>query len=134
LQLRAAAPTGDGLGVEAAIGRIAILARAIVAQGEFLHRGISPIVGQRFDDREARSAIGAVGKGITETPIVRVEDFAQAIVAGRDIGQNERAFPTLIGAFSDLKPCVTNGIELRRSAALNDGARRFFLAQPAREI
>ncbi len=108
--------------------------RAVLAHREFLHRGVGPIVGERLDDGETRTAIGAVGKGIAKAAIVRVENFAQTILAGREVGQNERGLPALVGAFPDLEVVVTDGIEMGRLATLDDGAGRLLRFQPAREI
>ena len=75
--------------------------RAILAHREFFHRGIGAIVGQRFDDGETRAAIGAVGEGIAKTAIVRVQDFAQAVAAGRDVRQNQRALSAVHRCFHE---------------------------------
>ena len=90
LELRAALRAGIGLGVESAVCRVAVLARALGAHRELLHRRARPVVGQRLDDGVARSAVGAVGKRIAEAPVARVEDFAQALRAGRDVGHHQR--------------------------------------------
>ena len=45
----------------------------------------------RADDREARPALGAVDERVAVAAVGRVEQLAQAVVAGGDIGRNQRA-------------------------------------------
>ena len=120
--------------MEAAIGRVAIFARAIGAHREFFHRGVGAIVRQGLDDREARPAIRAVGEGITKATIGRIENFAQAIVAGRDVRQNEGALSAFLAAFPDLEFLETARVEVRCFATLDDGAGRPLRAQASHEI
>ena len=63
---RPAARAGDRLGVEAAVGGIAIVARAILAHRERRHRGLRAVIGQRARQRVARAAMGAVDERIAD--------------------------------------------------------------------
>ena len=75
LQLRTALRTGVGLGMKAAVARIVVLRRTFRAHLENSHRSARPVVGQRFDDGEAWSAVGAVGEGIAIPAIAGIEDL-----------------------------------------------------------
>ncbi len=76
------------LGVEAAVGRILILAPAGLAHLERGHARVGAVVGDGADDREARSAVGAVDERVAEAPVLRIEKLAQAVVAGGDVGRH----------------------------------------------
>ena len=71
-QPRAAGGAGDRLGVEAAVGRIGVLAGAVGAHREAGHGGGRPVVGQAGDDREARAAVGAGDERVPVAPVGRV--------------------------------------------------------------
>ena len=81
---------------------------------KFFHRRVRTVVRQRFDNRKARPAIRAVRERITKPPIGWIENFAQAIDASRDIGENERCFVAALFAFADFKSVVADCIEERR--------------------
>ena len=84
-ELRPAHRAGIGLGVEAAVQGVMVLAPAVIAQGEHAHGGVRPVVGDVFDDGEAGAAVGAVGKGVAEAAVVRVADIGQAVNTGGDV-------------------------------------------------
>jgi hypothetical protein len=67
-----------------------VLARAVVAHGEGAHGGQRPVVGERLDDRVARSAVRAVDEGVAEPAIGGVAHLAQAVVADRQVGRDRR--------------------------------------------
>ena len=81
---------GDRLGVEAAVERVLVLAAAVGTEREPGHRGVGPVVRNRADDREARPALRAVDERIPVAAIGRVEELAQAVVARRDVGRDQR--------------------------------------------
>ena len=83
---RPAREAGVGLRMEAAVGGVGVLRRAVGAHLEALHRGRGAVVGKLVDDGEARSAVGAVDERIAVTPIGGVEQLAHAIVARGEIG------------------------------------------------
>ena len=80
---------GHGLGVEPPVGRVAVLGVAGVAQGEGAHRRLRPVVRELLDDRGARPAVGAVGERVAVPPVRGVEQLAQAVVAGGDVGREQ---------------------------------------------
>ena len=94
-QPRPAGRAGDRLGVEAAVGRILVLATAVVAQREAGHRRVGTVVGHRGDDREARPAARAVHERVAVAAVGGVEELAEAVVAGGHVGRDEggRAAP-----------------------------------------
>ena len=75
-----------GLRVEAPVHRIFVLASAVRAELEARHRGADAVVGYVGRDREARAAARAVGEGIAVAAVARIEDLAQARVAGAEVG------------------------------------------------
>ena len=80
----------DRLGVEAAVGRILVLAAAVGAEREAGHRRVRAVVRDRADDREARAALGAVDERVAVAAVGRVEQLAQAVVAGGDVRRDQR--------------------------------------------
>ena len=67
VQPRPAHEARVGLRVEAAVGGVAVLGRALRAHREVAHRGHRPVVGDVLDDREARSAVGAVDERVARS-------------------------------------------------------------------
>ena len=84
-QARPAVRTGDGLGVEAPIGRVVVLRRAGGAHRKARHGGVRPVVGQAACDREAGPAVGAIDERVARPPVGWVVELGQAIGAGRDV-------------------------------------------------
>ncbi len=78
------------LGVEAAIARIVELGPAPIAEREALQGGPRAVVRKRFEDRVSRSTVRAVREGIAVASIRRIEQLAEAVSAGRDVGQDGR--------------------------------------------
>jgi hypothetical protein len=78
--------------METAICRVVVFSLAISAHREAFHRGVLPVVRKPFDDRKARAAVGAIGKGIAISAIGIIENFAQTIGARSDVGKDERSF------------------------------------------
>ena len=89
-QRRAALRTGDRLGVEPPIGRIAVFRQALRTHRERGHRRPRTIVGQLANDRPSRAAVGAIGKRVAIAPLERVVDFGQAQPTGGQIGRQRR--------------------------------------------
>ena len=85
-ELRAAARTGDRLGVEAAVGRIGVVAGAVRAHRERRHRSLRAVVGQRARQRIARAAMGAVDQRIAEEAARRIEQLLEAGLADGGVG------------------------------------------------
>ena len=85
---RAAGRAGGRLGVEAAVERVLVLGAARVAHREVAHRRPRAVVGDGFDDREARAAVGAVDEGVAVAPVRGVAHLPQAVSAGRNVGRD----------------------------------------------
>ena len=96
---------------------------------EFFHRCVGTIIGQRFDNGETWTAIGAVREGITKATIIGIENLADTVGTGSDVRQNQRRLRAACCALANLEPAVINRIEEGRFEALNDGARWFFFFQ-----
>ena len=90
-QRRPAVVAGDGLGMEAAVGRVGVLGRAPRAQRQVGHRRVGPVVGQRGHDGEARAAVRAADERVPVAAVGRVGELGQAVVAGGDVGRDQGA-------------------------------------------
>ena len=66
------------------------------------------VVGQLLDDAEARAAVGAVGERVAEAAIARGKDIDQALLTGRDVGQDERGLGAFVLALADDEAGVAN--------------------------
>ena len=86
--MRPAIRTGNWLGVEAPVKGVRIFCQAGRAHFELPHRGFWPVIRNICDDGEAGAAVGAVNEGITVAPVMRVEQFCQAIRADADVRGN----------------------------------------------
>jgi hypothetical protein len=84
---RPALKASDGLGVESPIVRIGVFLLATLAQREGLQGRSLAIEGGRALDRVPRTAPGATDHGIKKSPVRSIEQFAQAIFAGCQVGQ-----------------------------------------------
>ena len=87
--------------MKAAVFRILILRLAGAAHGEGGHGGGRAIVGYVADDGVARTAVGAIGEGISVAPVRRVPKIAPAGVAGAGVRGNQREFASLLPAIKD---------------------------------
>jgi len=88
-ELRPARGAADRLRVEAAVGRVLVLSPAVRAHREAGHRRRTPVVRDAAHDREARPALCAVHERIAVTPVARVEELMQAVVARGDVGWDQ---------------------------------------------
>src|ERR1035437_4198935 len=123
-----------GLRVEATIRRGIVFGLALWTHRERLHRSIRAVVGQRFNDAEARAAIRAIGERIAVTAVVRIENFAQAIGTSRDVGQHKRGFITADFAFADFKIRVVERVKPSRFQALDETVRWLFGFEPQKKL
>ena len=76
--LRAADVAGDGLGMEAPVGRGLVFGPAGSAHRIAGHRGQRAVVGHTGDERQTRAAVGAVGQRVAKAAREGVEDFGHA--------------------------------------------------------
>src|ERR1017187_2523799 len=133
-KMRAANGARIRLGMEAAVARVVVFGPALQAHRERLHRSVRAVIGQGFDDAEARATVGAVGERITVASVFGIEDFAQAIRAGGDVRQHQRGFIAAGFAGADFKCRVAGGVEPRSFETLDETARRFFDFEPEQEF
>jgi len=108
--VRPAFKAGVGLRVKPPIERVGILCGAGGAHGKAIHRGCRSVIGQRANDGKARSAIGAVDKGIVKASVGGVEQLAQAVVACGDVGRDERRVGSLIPRRHNAKTLLVSGV------------------------
>ena len=128
--VRSARRAGDGLGVEAPVGRILVLAPAVGAEREAGHGRLRAVVGQANSDGEPGAAVGAVGEGIAVAAVGRVEQLGQAVIAHGHVRRHERRGPALVLAFDDTKPGVANDRDLGRLDVEHPRQRRSLPDQP----
>src|ERR1700734_1293386 len=86
--LRPTIGASDGLRVEAAIERIAVLIRAKGVHRPALHGGARAVVRKALDDGVTRTAVGAVDIWIAEARVRWIEQFRQTVIAHRKIGRD----------------------------------------------
>jgi hypothetical protein len=98
---RSAAGAGVGLGVEAAVLRVLVLATAIGAQGKRIHRGERTVVGEPSDERIAGAAVGAVDEGISKASVSGVEELREAGPTYRHVRGNQSRRRSAFFAFLD---------------------------------
>ncbi len=132
-ELGAAVGAAGGLGVEAAIGRVLVLAPALGAQLERGHGRVGAVVGNRAHDREARAAVGAVDERVPVAAVGRVEQLAQTVVAGGDIGRYECRSLALSIARRDHELVLAKWLDHARFDGSDTGQRRRLLDQRGRE-
>ena len=108
--MRSAFKAGVGLRVKPPIERVGVLCGAGGAHGKAIHRGGRSVIGQRANDGKARSAIGAVDKGIVKASVGGVEQLAQAVVARGDVGRDERRVGGLILRRHNAKALLVSGV------------------------
>ena len=122
----------DRLRVEAPVGRILVLAPALGTQRKAGHRRARPVVRDVDDDREARPALRAVDERVAVAAIGRVEELGEAVVAGRDVGRDQR---TATGALARDDPELAFARRRQRCGrdGLDAGQNRSLVPQPGRE-
>ena len=67
--LRSANGTGDWLGMKAAVKRIVVFSSAFRAHLKIRHGRLWAVIGNILDDRESRTAIGAIDEWVAITPV-----------------------------------------------------------------
>src|SRR3989338_7552952 len=78
------------LGVKSPVSGILVFPLARGAHDESLHRRVRPVIGNAQNDAVPWSAVRAVRERIPEPPIRRIEQFSDALRAGRDVRQDRR--------------------------------------------
>jgi hypothetical protein len=119
--------------METAIGWIVVFALALGAHRERAHGRGRAVVGQGGDDGKARAAVGAVGEGIAEAAVARIEDLGETGRAGGQIRHDQRAF-LAAGAFADLEAHDAERVQERGFQALDDRNRGPVALEPQQEF
>src|SRR5918912_4481104 len=133
--LRAADRAGVGLGVEAAVGWVIVLSPALGAHLEVCHRGHGPVVGHRAGYGEPRAAVGAVGERIPVTPVCRIKELREAVLAGGDIRRDQGAAPAPFPALLHPEVSLLTHRERSPGHGLDHGQRwSFFLYLPQEAV
>ncbi|OPY66314.1 MAG: hypothetical protein A4E62_02517 [Syntrophorhabdus sp. PtaU1.Bin002] len=81
--------TGDRLGMEPSVRGVLVFAPAVFTHGETCHGRLRSVVGYFLDNREAGTAVGAVGEGILIVIILRVGHILSAVRARGYVGWNQ---------------------------------------------
>ena len=102
-QRRPADRTAVRLGMIASVFNVVILAVAVRAHGKSFHGGLRPVIGHILDDGQPRAAVCAVDEGIAVTPVLRVQQFPQAVRADGDVRGNKRVAFSLALALNNGK-------------------------------
>ena len=89
--------------MKTSITGILVFLSAIRAHLKPSHRRIRTVVGDILDDRESRTTISTVDKGVTKAPIIRVKHFRLALFTNRNIRRNRYEIGLLILAGDDSK-------------------------------
>ncbi len=132
-QARPALRAGDGLGMEAAAGRVLVFRPAGGAHGKVGHGGVRAVVGDGGDDGVARPAVGAVDERIAVAAVGGVEELAQTIGADPGIGGDLRLLLPFPVAGADGESRLPLRRQLRRLQAGDGGKGRQFVMQGAQE-
>ena len=133
-EMRAAGGAGVRLGVEPAVTRVLVFSPAGVAHREPGHGGVGPVVGEGPDDREARSAVRAVRKGIAVAAIRRIIDLPKAVGAGGDIREDEGRPLAGVITRPNLEGMETDRGEKRRLQALDRRSRGSLRSRRSRKL
>src|SRR5258708_1256040 len=94
-----------------AISRIVVLSLASRAHGEALHGSTDAVIGKSLNNSETRAAIGAIGEGITITPVIFIKYLSQTIRTGRDVGQDQGCLGLRLIAPSYFETLVSHRIK-----------------------
>ena len=78
--------TGIRLGVKSSVCWIVVFCITCLAHGEDSHGGFLSVVRDAFNNGISWAAIGAVDKGVMESPVLRVEKLLKTVTAEIDIG------------------------------------------------
>jgi hypothetical protein len=102
-QSRSTGGAGQGFGMEAAVGGIAVFRRAVRAQGKARQGRVGPVVGQGADQGVTRTALGTVGEGVAVATLSGILNLRDAVRAGEIIGRQMNARRMIRMAGADLE-------------------------------
>ena len=124
IDLRPALIAAHGLRVIAPARRGVILLSALRTHGKHLHAGPFSVIRQCVQDRQTRSAAGAVDERMQIPSVRRIIELRLALLADRDIRRDED-FPLCFGALDDLEG-VKRAPRIVHSADIHLEDRRTF--------
>ena len=127
--LRTANWAGNWLGMEAAVSGVLVFSRAVRAERKISHGGIGAVVGDASHDGKARTAIGAVDKGVAETAVCRVKKLPSTIRTDIQIRRDRKEVGGVIFAVVDVKAFKVFRGSIFDCEAVNDRERRRVLTQ-----
>ena len=131
LERRAADRTRVRLRVKSTIEWILVLAQALRAHREQLHRGLRAIVRRLLYDREARPAVRAVDERVVVPAVALVEKLSMAVGADGDIRTDECHLVTVRLALADFEPREPPDLELVPLDGVDARKRwRLFIERP----
>src|SRR5262245_24388338 len=87
-QVRPTLRTGVGLGVEASVQWVIVLALARRTHRKMAHGGVWPIVGHCLQNAKPRSTVRAGDKRVTIAPVLWSEKLLEALCTCRDVRQD----------------------------------------------
>src|SRR5436190_4274713 len=114
--------------METAVDGIVVLAQTGRTHLEIRHGGVSPVIGSGAHDGEARPALGAVDERIAVAAISWIEELAQTVRAGGDIGRYEGTAGTDRAVGDDELP-VAPGLLQHRAHGLDTGEGGRFVSE-----
>ena len=129
-QRRPAVGAGDGLRVEAAVGRVVVLCPAGVAHGERRHRGGRAVVRKPCDDRVAGPAVGAADERVTVAAVRRVVQLGGTVRAHRHVGRDQGPRGAAHRGAGDAKPGTPDHHEVSDRHRLDDRQGRRVVPHP----
>ncbi len=119
---RSAGMTGDCFGVKPAIRGVLVFRAAVRAHSEPRHRRLLSVVGNTRHDAQARSAIGAVGERVPETPSKRISCLSRTVLAKHRVGRHLRVRASLQALCND--EIVLQNTHIRADFEIIDPAER----------
>src|SRR5262249_9865541 len=135
VHVRATHRAGIRLCVKAATCWIVIFACAVRAHRKCAYGRPLTIIGDVLHNRKARSAIGAVNKWVAITPVGRVAQFSETVLAGTNVRRDGDTFLAVRSALDDAEGAIV--YQLYMVAALDRldaGERRRVRSQFAEEV
>ncbi len=132
-ELRPAIRAGVGLGMEPAVAGIVVFGPAPGTLRKTPHGGVRAVIREPLNDAETRAAVRAVGERIAIAAVGGIQEFREALRAGRDVRKDERADHSAGRALQDLEAGVTGRVDERGFEALDERAGGEFGLEPGEE-
>ena len=120
--------------MEAPVERVVVLGLALNAHPEARHGRLGAVVGNAHDDREARTAVGAVDERVAVAPVGRVEELRETRVAGRHVGGDQRVRLAVALGWQDPEAALARGLNALGGDRLDHSERRRLVLQEEDEL